>query len=216
MNILPITNYKNLLFKTNLVFTSKYHKQSCDTVEISAKNKEFNNKKLKIITLSKLIKRKNIDLVIKALSKVNFDFEYSIFGQGKEQKNLEKLIKKYSLEEKIKIFSHIKHEEIWQKLDENDIFILPSINETFGISYLEAQARGLVVIGTMGTGVDGIIENNKNGFLIKPNIQNIKEILEKIFKQNNNEIIKNSLLNIQNYTKEKIMNKYVENIKKIL
>ncbi|MBR3605704.1 MAG: glycosyltransferase family 4 protein, partial [Candidatus Gastranaerophilales bacterium] len=97
------------------------------------KNKEFKIDKLKLITLSKLIKRKNINLVIKALSKVDFDFEYSIFGQGKEQKNLEKLIKKYNLQEKIKIYPHIEHNKIWDELDKNDVFILPSINETFGI-----------------------------------------------------------------------------------
>lgn len=179
-------------------------------------NKSFNNEKLKIITLSKLIKRKNIDLVISALSKVDFDFEYSIYGEGKEKNKLQRLIKKYNLEEKIKIYPHINHALIWQKLDENNVFILPSINETFGISYLEALARGLVVVGTKGTGIDGVIENNKNGYLINPKVSEIKEILEKINNQNNDEIIKNSLLNIQNYTKEKIMNKYVENIKKIL
>ena len=59
--------------------------------------------KLKIITLSKLIKRKNIDLVIKALSLIDFDFEYEIYGDGKEKKNLEKLIKKLNLQEKIKL-----------------------------------------------------------------------------------------------------------------
>ena len=40
------------------------------------KQKELKKDKLKIITFSKLIKRKNIDLVIKALAEVDFDFEY--------------------------------------------------------------------------------------------------------------------------------------------
>ena len=156
------------------------------------KFKEFKNDKLRIITLSKLIKRKNINLVIKALSKVNFDFEYSIYGEGKEQQKLEKLIKKYNLKNKIKIYSYINHENIWDKLDKNNIFILPSVNETFGISYLEAMSRGLIAIGTKNTGIDGIIQNNKNGYLINPKINEIKEILEKINNQNNDEIIKNS------------------------
>ena len=178
--------------------------------------KEFKTNKLRLITLSKLIKRKNIDLVIKALSKINFDFEYSIFGEGKEQKYLENLIKKNNLENKIKIHSHIEHNKIWDELDKNDVFILPSINETFGMSYLEAMSRGLIAIGTIGTGIDGVVENNKNGYLIEPKIQNIKEILEKINSQNNDEIIKNSLLNIKNYTEDEIMNKYDKIIKKIL
>lgn len=178
--------------------------------------KTFYKDKLKIITLSKLIKRKNINLVIEALKNVDFDFEYSIYGDGKERSKLEKLIKKYNLKDKIKIYSHIKHDLIWEKLDENDVFILPSVNETFGISYLEALARGLIVIGTKGTGIDGIIKNNENGYLIEPKIQEIKEVLEKINSIEKEEIAKKSLLNIQNYTREKIMNKYNEIIKKIL
>lgn len=179
-------------------------------------NKKLQVGKLKIITLSKLIKRKNIDIVIKALSRVNFDFEYSIYGDGVLKNRLEKLIKKYSLQEKIKIYPHIKHSEIWEKLDENDVFILPSVNETFGLSYLEAMARGLITIGSKNTGIDGVIENNKNGYLIEPKIEKIIEILEKINSQNNEEIIKNSILNVKNYTQDEIMNKYDEIIKKIL
>ena len=78
------------------------------------------------------------------------------------------------------------------------------------------MTRGLITIGTKNTGIDGIIENNINGFLINPNINEIKEILIKINSQDNKEIIKNTLENIKNYEKEKIMNKYVEIIKKIL
>ena len=180
------------------------------------KNKEFKADKLKIITLSKLIKRKNIHLVIKALSQIDFDFKYSIFGEGKERKTLEKLIKKYNLQSKIKIYSHINHENIWEELDKNNVFILPSINETFGISYLEAMSRGLITIGTRNTGIDGVIEDNKNGYLIEPTVKNIKEVLEKINQQKNDEIIENSLLNIKNYTENEIMNKYDKIIQKIL
>lgn len=179
-------------------------------------NKKIKEDKLRIITLSKLIKRKNIDLVILALSKVKFDFEYSIYGKGKEYKRLSGLIRKYNLQDKIKIYPHINHDFIWEKLDENDVFILPSSDETFGISYLEALCRGLIVIGTKNTGIDGVIEDNKNGFLINPEVDEIKEILEKIHQEDMTKIVENSLLNIQNYTREKIMNKYNEIIKKIL
>jgi len=185
-------------------------------VEKIVQNKEFKRDKLRIITLSKLIKRKNIDLVISSLSKVDFDFEYSIYGEGSERTYLEKLIKKYNLQNKIKIYPHIEHNKIWDELDKNNVFILPSVNETFGISYLEAMSRGLITIGTIGTGIDGVIKNSENGYLIEPKVSAIKEILEKINNQNNDEIIKNSLLNIKNYTENEIMNKYNKIIQKIL
>jgi len=180
--------------------------------------KTFQKNKLKIITLSKLIKRKKLDLAIIALFKVDFDFEYSIYGEGKEKQKLEKLIKKYNLQEKIKIYPQIEHKEIYKKLSENDVFLLPSINESFGISYLEALSQGLITIGVKNTGIDGIIKDNENGFLINPDVEEIKAVLEKIYNldiKEKEEISKNSLILARNYEKEKIMKKYFENIKKI-
>jgi len=53
-------------------------------------------------------------------------------------------------------------------LKASDVFILASHNETFGIVYIEAMASGKPVIGCNSGGVPEIIENNKNGYLVKP------------------------------------------------
>ena len=172
--------------------------------------KELNLKKIKIITISRLIKRKNINLVIEALSKVNFDFEYRIFGSGEEEKNLKKLIKKYKLENKIKLSGCIPHNKVKEELDKSDVFILPSVNESFGLSYIEALSRGLIVVGCKYTGIDGVIKNNINGYLINPNVKEIENILKKIKNENRQELIENSLNIIKNYEKEKVMENYIQ------
>ena len=56
-----------------------------------------------------------------------------------------------------------------------------STNETFGLSYLEAMARGCIVIAGDDGGMRGIIEDGVNGFLCPPgNIEALKALLEKI------------------------------------
>ena len=169
--------------------------------------KKTSQEKLKIITISRLIKRKNIDMVINALSKLNCDFEYDIYGDGKERKKLEKLIKKYKLNDKVIIHGAIEHNLIWEKLDKADIFILPSKDETFGLCYLEAMARGLITIAKKNESMDNIIKNNKTGFLVK-NSNDIKDVLEKLNTKNKQSLIENTLDNIKNYTKEKIIENY--------
>jgi len=49
----------------------------------------------------------------------------------------------------------------------SDIFVSLSFNDTFGFSYLEAMSTGLPVIGTDVFAIPEIIDDNKNGFIIK-------------------------------------------------
>lgn len=48
-----------------------------------------------------------------------------------------------------------------------DLFLLPSEEESFGLAALEALASGVPVIGTSGTGLVEVIEDNVNGFLCR-------------------------------------------------
>ena len=200
-----------------------FKKLNCDFILpsfVEKKNikekKIFNKDKIRFITLSKFIKRKNLDLVIEALNRVDYDFEYNMYGEGPEKKRLLRLISKYNLQNKVKINSYINHDEIYKKLDENDVFILPSENETFGVSYFEALSCGLVVVASKNTGMDGIIKNEENGFLTEANVNSIVEVLNKIKECNLEEISKKGIELIKNYEKEKIITKYFEFIKKTL
>ena len=49
----------------------------------------------------------------------------------------------------------------------SDIFVLNSLEDGFGMVVPQAMACGLPVITTFNTGASEIIENNKNGFVIK-------------------------------------------------
>ena len=118
---------------------------------------------LNFITAANFIKRKNIDLLIKAFS-LHKDkaFTLKIIGSGKEEKKLKKLCNKLNLENKIIFIGKLPQEKVFDEMKKSQIFILPSINETLGLVYLEASACGCLCIGTKNTGIDGIFQNNIN------------------------------------------------------
>lgn len=71
---------------------------------------------------------------------------------------------------------NISHVRIWdyvygdQKINiftNSDIFVLPSYSEGFPIAMLEAMAAGLPIIATSVGAISEVIEDGKNGFLIK-------------------------------------------------
>ncbi len=56
---------------------------------------------------------------------------------------------------------------------------MPSINEGFGIVYLEAMASGCITIGTEGEGIADLIVSGENGFLVPPdNPEAIVKVVE--------------------------------------
>lgn len=55
-------------------------------------------------------------------------------------------------------------------LRSNDIFVMPSITETFGLVYVEAMSQGLPIIYSKGQGIDGYFEEGYVGYHVESRI----------------------------------------------
>lgn len=141
-----------------------------------------NIESLSFITAANFIKRKNLDLLIRAFSlHKNKAFTLKIIGTGKEEKSLKKLVDKMSLAQKITFTGKLSQEKVLEEMKKSQIFILPSINETLGLVYFEAMGCGCFCIGTKNTGIDGIFHDNINCFLCEPTVNDISRVLNKTF-----------------------------------
>jgi teichuronic acid biosynthesis glycosyltransferase TuaC len=123
---------------------------------------------LRLITVSRLIKLKNIDMVIRALGSFKHDFVFDIYGDGPEKDNLEKLINELGLQEKVSLKGFINNDKLPKVFQNYCLFVMPSFPETLGRVYFEAMASGLPVIASANTGVDGLVTDGKQGFFIDP------------------------------------------------
>ncbi len=189
-------------------------------LEITEENEKlertFNSKKAKIITVSSLIERKNIKnliLAYKKLKKKNPKVSLEIIGDGPLKEKLQILNLKKKLD--VKFLGQLSKEDVFKKMKEADIFILPSKNETFGMVYMEALSFGMAVCCTKNSGIDGIIEDSKNGFLLKPNKKGVYETLNKILSLKPKqflEISKNALTTAKMFSYENSVKNYLEKI----
>ena len=165
----------------------------------------------KVLTCANLIKRKNIDKLIIAVSDLK-DFELTVIGDGKELTKLKK-----TGSHNIKFQGRLPHQEVLSEMQKSDIFILPSVNETFGMVYLEAMASGCITVCTKNDGVDGIIKDGENGFLCEPTVEGIRETLLKIKNHESlGEISENSVLTAKEYSRENCAKNYLKMISEIL
>lgn len=101
-------------------------------------------------------------------------------------------------------------------MQNSDIFCMPSQNETLGLVYLEAMSKGCITIGTQNEGIDGIIVDHKNGFLVEPNEASLSKTLKQIFDMKEEELVKISdeaIKTAKIYTEKNMSKKYFNLIK---
>lgn len=149
-----------------------------------------------IMYAGKLIPQKHVEVIISALAMLQneFEFFFEIYGDGPERESLERLAKEKLKGSLYEFKGHVDREEILSAMTYNDYFVMVSENECFGVTYVEAMVNGCVPIGSKGEGIDGIIVDGVNGFLVKANnVLALKEKLKQCFLASDSE--KEDILN---------------------
>jgi teichuronic acid biosynthesis glycosyltransferase TuaC len=139
-------------------------------------------KKKIILNVGYLVEQKNQEVLIKAIAELinkRKDIFTLIVGDGPLKPQLEKLIEKLNLNQYVKVMSGKPPNEIPSLMSAADIFVLPSLSESFGIVQIEAMACGVPVIATLNGGSEEIITSENFGFLVS-NPNDYKYIAEKI------------------------------------
>ena len=138
--------------------------------------KEYQKRFLFVGRLSKV---KNLEVIITIFNKLK-DYKLTIVGTGEDEKYLKSIANK-----NIIFLGAIENKDLKNKFHENDIFVLPSISEPWGLVVEEALYFGLPVIVSEYCGSSELIQNDINGYIFNPN--NIRNIIlsinDKNFKQ---------------------------------
>lgn len=120
-------------------------------------------------TIGELHKNKGQTYLIKALAKLKFPFIAFLIGEGEEREKLTQLIKTLELENTVFLVGAIP--EAASLLKAFDIFVLPSITESFGYVILEAGMAQRPVIASQVGGIPEIITQLQDGILTKSRSQ---------------------------------------------
>jgi len=105
-----------------------------------------------------------IPLVANKHEKVLFVF----VGGGKEKDSMVQFCQKERIENYVTFTGHVTSDVIAHLLSSSDMLALPSYTEGFPLVILEAMASGLPIVATPVGAIPEVIEDGKNGFLVKP------------------------------------------------
>ena len=129
--------------------------------------------------MGRLEKRKGIETLFKAIPQVIEKIPSAIFTIIGKDSNLSPengSYKEYLLDHlerryhsQINFVGFASDSDLHKYYKRCDVFVAPSLYESFGLIYLEAMAWGKPVIGCNIGGIPEIIHDGENGFLIPPN-----------------------------------------------
>ena len=112
------------------------------------------------------------------ISKQDTGIKLMLVGDGEERLALQELVKELDLEDRVTFVGKVLNEEIPGYMIASDVFVLPSLSESFGIVNLEAMACGLPIVASKVGGLPEIVKNGVNGFLVEP--KNPEQISDKV------------------------------------
>ncbi|MGH2866202.1 MAG: glycosyltransferase family 4 protein, partial [Solirubrobacteraceae bacterium] len=106
-----------------------------------------------LVTLGNLIARKRHADVIAALPGLRErhpGLRYVIVGEGPERERLAALAARLGVTAQVRLRGRLHHDEAIAVARSATLFVLPSLDEAFGVSYVEAMAGGVPAVGVRG------------------------------------------------------------------
>ncbi len=136
------------------------------TISVSAAPKKAKTA-LTLGYIGRLIPLKGVSLILHALHALtNEPVSLKIAGDGPEKEALMKEAKRLNIP--VTFYGAIK--DVSAFYDSIDVLIVPSIREPLGLVAQEAALRGCPVIAAKVDGLPEVVQNEKTGFLLEPEL----------------------------------------------
>ena len=163
------------------------------------KEKEIDYKHLKVCTVGRIGFQKN-PKIFNEIAKSLPELEFTWIGDGELREEL--------TSPNIIITGWKERKEVLKILNDNDIFILPSLWEGLPISLLEAMYMKKACIVSDVIGNRDVVINLKNGYICNTNVEYI-EFISKLDTNKLNEMVKNAYKDVtEKYSTKKMIEQY--------
>lgn len=172
-------------------------------------NKE-DNKKLKFVSVGRLVEKKGIEIAIKAIYKIKnseLNFHYYIIGDGELKEHLEKLVSNLNLHEYVFFKGALPSQDTILEMESASLMLVPSMTAKDGDSegipnvIKEAMLLNIPVVTTDHSGIPELVKDKHTGFIGKQG--DVDSFYEAILQAINMQAIWPELQNnAYNYVKE--------------
>ncbi len=135
---------------------------------------------LTVFAAASLLPLKQLDWLIDALPTVPEISRLTLAGDGPERNRLVDQVARQNLGDRVCFLGAVSRDEVLRQMSACDIYALPSVRETFGLSYLEAAACGCAVMACRHTGVHGCFEEDQEMVFCEPDRDDAIAVLARL------------------------------------
>jgi len=137
-------------------------------------------RKFTVLSVCRFYPRKRLDVLLRAAALLGgrvTNLEVRIVGHGPEYGRLQQISLELGLGSIIMWLGNVSMGTLASEYNRADIFCLPSVQEGFGIAFLEAMAAGKPIVAARAAAVPEVV---RNGILVEP--ENPEELAEGILR----------------------------------
>jgi glycosyltransferase involved in cell wall biosynthesis len=124
------------------------------------------------------------DHLVRAMEIVSRSYPQSrliVVGAGPMEIRLKEMARDLNIAEKVEFRGRVPHSSVPEILNEIDIFVMPSLYESFGVAAAEAQAMEIPVIASNVGGIPEVVMDGETGLLVKPrDVNGLAEAIVKL------------------------------------
>jgi L-malate glycosyltransferase len=110
--------------------------------------------------------------LFRAFARIHAEFPQTrllIVGDGPERTRYEKMVTELGIRDRVQFVGYVENTRLPQYLNQMDLFVLPSHQESFGVSAIEAQACGVPVIANGIGGLPEVVKDGETGIVLPNN-----------------------------------------------
>lgn len=125
-------------------------------------------RKFTVLSVCRFYPRKRLDVLLRAVALMRDDvpqLEIRIIGNGPEREKLQQLCSDLALESSVRWLGDASISTLAGEYNRADVFCHPSVQEGFGIVFLEAMAAGKPIVASRAAAVPEVV---RNGILVEP------------------------------------------------
>ena len=123
-----------------------------------------------IVFAGRFMPQKDPLRIVQTLKKmVDLPWKCVMIGDGPLLSDVKKMIVESNLEDRFILTGWITPGEVMRRFDQSDILFMPSLSEGLPVVGVQALAKGLAIIATRVGGFVDLVDETRNGYLIKPN-----------------------------------------------